>query len=113
MAILTFEVKTYTVLLGCKIGVGMTNLPYVPAVIQCKGAAGETFLVAFGPDVSSSKAFTYLGQKRGGIPVPVSELPNYIDLLRNEKPIYAQISDTQIDNLNLLKTDPEPVGEGE
>lgn len=35
-----------------------------------------------------------------------------IDLLRNESPIYAHLSDTSPTTGNYLSTDPEPIGEG-
>jgi hypothetical protein len=48
----------------------------------------------------------------GAIFVPFSELYQYVDIARNEKPLYASLNS---DNPNWmsLTTSAEPVGEGE
>lgn len=114
MAIMTFEIKTYTVLLGSKIGIGFPNMNYCYALITCKGAAGEELLVVFGDvPVQGQSNFSDLSKKRGGIAIPVSQFDNYMGTLRFEKPVYGQICSTSPGNLNLLKTSEEPVGEEE
>ena len=49
---------------------------------------------------------------RGTIFAPLEHFPWYIDLLRNEAPIYARISSSQ-PFTNTLETGFEPAGEGE
>jgi hypothetical protein len=114
MAILTFEIKDYEVLLGSKIGVGLPNMNYAYALITCTGAANEKLTINFGDvPVQGQSNYTNMPAKRGGIAVPMSHFDNYLNTLRYEKPIYGQICDTSPGTLNILKTTQEPVGEGE
>ena len=114
MTIISFQITTYRVLLGSKIGIGFPSLNYCYALITCTGAAGEQLLLAFGDvPVQGQSNFSNLGQKRGGVAVSMSQFGSYLDILRNEKPVYGQICDTNPDTLNLVKTTEEPVGEGE
>lgn len=111
---LSFEIKTYDVLLGEKIGVGFPNLNYACGWISCKGAGGEQLLIVFAPSqaaVDAAGTFTDIVRKRGGIVAPMSSFWNYIDILRNEAPVYGQIESTQPESLNLLKITAEPVGD--
>ncbi len=50
--------------------------------------------------------------KVGAIFIPFTELQNYIDLVRNEKPIYAYLNSSKPE-WNSLRTSSEPVGEEE
>ena len=48
----------------------------------------------------------------GAIFVPFADLPTYVDLVRNEKPVYAHLNSESLDWM-CLTTSPEPVGEAE
>jgi hypothetical protein len=114
MTTLRFEVKTYEVLLGKTIGVGFKNLNYASGVIRCWGAGGEELMVVFASSPALADAgsnFANVGQKRGGIVAPMSSFGFYLDLLREEGPVYAQIDSTSPDSLNLLETGLEPVAD--
>ncbi len=114
MTTLSFEIKTYRVLLGKSIGVGFQNLGYACGWISCAGAAGEQLLIVFASTQALTDAagnFTDLAGKRGGIVAPMSSFASYIDLLRNEGPLYGQIDSGSPNSLNLVKTGPEPVSD--
>ncbi len=114
MTTLAFEIKSYEVLLGKKVGVGFKNLNYASGLIRCRGAAGEELLIVFASSQALADAagnFTDIGQKRGGIVAPMSSYGFYLDLLRDEGPVYGQIESTYPDSLNLLKTGSEPVAD--
>jgi hypothetical protein len=114
MTILNFEVKTYQVLLGKTIGVGFTNLNYAAATIDCRGAGGEQLLIVFAATQAQADVggnFTDLTRKRGGVVAAMSSFPAYIDLLRNEGPVFAQVDSGSPNTLNLLKTGAEPVAD--
>ncbi len=51
-------------------------------------------------------------QKKGYMFVPFADLPVYVDLLRNEKPIYAHLRGDRPEWTSVT-TAKEPVGEGE
>ena len=113
MSTLHFKIKSYEVILGHKIGSGLQGLAWASAWITCNGQGGEKLIVTFAPDVSAAKNYTAMVDKRAGIVAPMSSFPAYIDILRNEKPVYGQMDDTYPDNLNLITTLAEAVGEGE
>ena len=114
MASLTFEIKNYQVILGSKLGVGLSNMSFAYASIYCYGVTGEVLNIYFGDvPVQGKSNYANIQTKRGGIAVPMSQFDNYINILRYEKPIYGQINDTNPDTLNVLKTIQEIVGEGE
>jgi hypothetical protein len=50
--------------------------------------------------------------KRGWMSVPIDEMPTFIDVLRNEKPIWAYVN-SEKPNGNGFRTGVEPVGEEE
>lgn len=114
MTILSFEVKTYQVLMGKAIGVGFSGLNHAAATISCRGPANEQLLIVFAATQAQADAggnFTDLAGRRGGIVAPMSSFGSYVDILRNEGPIYAQIDSGAPNNLNLLKTGAEPVAD--
>lgn len=116
MAVLRFGIKTYEVLLGKKIGVGFTGLNYATGWISCRGASGEQLLIVFAPTqalVDGSANFTDINAKRGGIVAPMSSFGAYVDLLRNEQPLYGQIDSANPESMNLLISGLETVGEEE
>jgi len=115
MASKTFEVKNYVLNMGYKNtatwgGVGILIQGY----IACYGAAKERFIV-YGLHPSSpvpaAPVYNVAGNV-GAIFVPFTELHQYVDLVRNEKPVYASLNS---DNPNWmsLSTSSEPIGEGE
>ena len=65
------------------------------------------------PDGSSLPAPWYNpAAKSGAFYRPISQMELYLDVLRNEKPVYASMDD-QSPGGNALRTYPEAVGEGE
>lgn len=111
---LHFEVKNYQVLMGKSIGVGFAGLNYASATISCRGAAGEQLLIVFAATQALADGggnFTDVANRRGGIVAPMSSFAAYLDVLRNEGPIYAQIDSGVPNNSNILKTGPEPVAD--
>jgi len=116
LASLNFEIQTYEVFLGKKIGVGFPGLNYANGWISCKGAGGEQLLIVFASTqafADGASNFTNIGGKRGGIVAPMSSFAFYIDILRNESPVYGQIDSVSPESLNLLKTALEPAGDFE
>jgi hypothetical protein len=115
MATKTFEVTNYALNAGYRntaIWGGVTI--QIQGYAACYGADGSRFIV-YGLHPSSpvpaSPAYNVAGNV-GAIFVPFSDLHNYVDLLRNEKPLYANLNS---DNPNWmsLRTSQEPVGEEE
>jgi len=114
MAIKTFSVKTY------EIGVGYKNSAIwggVSILIQghlvCNSGDGYRFIVYGLHPASAVPPPVYIeANKVGAIFIPFADLHNYVDLVRNEKPINVYLNSTS-PNWNSLRTSAEPVGEQE
>ena len=114
MAIRTFEILTYKVKLGSRLTAtfGVTTIKAL-GIISCSGPDNQRIVAYFLNDESliPNPAVTYEG-KWGNIFLPKDMLPVWIDLLRNEKPVYGYIN-TEIPKLTNISTSQEPVGEEE
>jgi hypothetical protein len=112
MATKSFEVKAYRVFLG----LGSVDNVQFDGYLDCLDAtAGWAYhqTVYFLPDGSSLPPPWYSASgKSGGFYRPISQMGLYVDLLRNEKPVWASMDD-QNPGGNCLRTYPEAVGEGE
>ena len=114
MPTVTYAVLNYTISLHRPLawnfgGQGVVNV----ASILCTGDSDHRLLVGFQPQGEAPGANYYnAGNKTAYLIRPQSEFQWYVDLLRNEKPIYAHINE---DNpaFIFLNSGPEPVGEGE
>jgi len=111
MARKRFEVKEYRVFLGTKLGVGRC------AQIDCIGSdeTSELLYLMFWPkNIPVPQNRSIINQSRvvGHMNLPSKQYPWYVDLLRNEAPIWAMIDDTDPES-NTISTTSEPVGEEE
>jgi hypothetical protein len=107
MSMPSFEVTSYKVQLSRKIGVGLA------AQIQCMGDDNQSLFISFMPsDEALPNNFSDVELKTGAIFRPSSEYAWYLDLLRNEGPIYAHLIPEDPDG-NSLSTWFEPIGTGD
>lgn len=80
--------------------------------VTCYGG-DHRFIAYFLTDDSPVPKPTYVvGNKVGAIFLPFKEIGPFVDLLRNEKPVYAYLNSEKPD-WNSIKTSKEPVGEEE
>jgi hypothetical protein len=114
MASANFEVTYYRARLGNGALSGGTIS--VVGYIACFDAAANwtyTYTIYFMPDGASlAEPFYDPSRKVGASFRPISQWAMIIDILRNEKPVYALMYDSKPDQNSLL-TGQEPVGEGE
>ena len=114
MAIRIFEILSYKVKLGYRLSAtfGVTTIKAL-GIISCTGNDDQRVIVYFLHDESliPNPAVSKEG-KWGNIFLPKEMMPVWIDMLRNEKPVYGYI-DTDIPNLTNVSTSNEPVGEEE
>jgi hypothetical protein len=112
MAHVHFEVKYYRVSLTRGVAEGANIFGWV----QCLDKQADWvygFTVFFVPDDDNlPPSFYNPAVKSGATFRPISQMPLYIDLLRNEAPVFVSMND-EIEDLNRVSTWPEPVGEGE
>jgi hypothetical protein len=113
MTIYQFPVEYYTITLGHAntASWGGTQIR-ARGMLVCYGG-DHRFIAYFLTDDSPVAAPVYIpANKVGAIFLPFREMAPFVDLVRNEKPIYAYLnSDTP--QWNSLKTGQEPVGEEE
>ena len=81
-------------------------------IVACYGA-DHRFIAYFLTDDSSVPNPVYIVKNRvGAIFLPFKEMGPFVDLVRNEKPIYAYLNSDRPD-WNNLSTSKEPIGEEE
>ncbi len=107
-----FMVKNYKISLGFESSGGGGG-PKSRGYLACLGDNEHCFVVYFSapgnemapPCCSSDATF-------GSIDVPVDEMQHYVDLVRNEKPVYVYLNSDK-PQWNSISTSKEPVGEEE
>lgn len=114
MAIKTFAVSSYEAGMGFKnsaVWGGVSIL--IQGHLACNSSDGYRFIIYGLHPTSAVPAPVYIeANKVGAIFIPFANLQNYIDLVRNEKPIHVYLNSDQ-PNWNSLRTSAEPVGEQE
>lgn len=112
MVIKSFEVKNYQVKVGYEMSGGGGG-PKSRAYVVCYGDNGHRFVIYFAAPGSTMAPPRYSpNSKFGSINVSIDEMPHYVDLLRNEKPVFAYLNSDK-PQWNGISTSREPVGEEE
>ena len=114
MATRTFQVTSYTIKLGDKLEAtfGGTTIK-ARGVISCIGPDDQRVVGYFLSDDSPVPApTTTIGGKWGPVFLPKEMMPLWVDILRNEKPLYGYINTDHPEWTNV-STSTEPVGEEE
>lgn len=114
MATKNFSVSNYVAQMGFKSSASWSGVSIlIQGYLTCYSSDGYRFIVYGLHPASPVPAPVYIeANKVGAIFIPFNELSNYIDLVRNEKPIYAYMNSSS-PNWNSLRTSSEPVGEEE
>jgi len=113
MATVAFEIKTYEVKIAREMNgsAGGLNLKFA-AYILCRGDEYHSVIYVL-DDTSPVPVNTYLpAYKRGTIFVPRWQFEWFLDLLRNEKPVFCYLN-SSTPKWNSIYTGREPVGEQE
>lgn len=103
----SFEVNKYKVTQGLDFSRGSTTFD---TYIECNGDEGESLTILFVKDHAVS-GFSDVRAKRGTSHVPAEQFDWYVDLLRNETPVYAIIDGNP--KINGLQTGHEDIGQSE
>lgn len=107
----TFRVESYKVVLGREL-VSPEGFKFF-AVIRCEGAEGIVSSFAFLRSDSPPAKNTYDPEEKYGMTyLPPEQYLLYLDLLRNENPVFAYL-DSDEPEYNSLHTLREPVGAGD
>jgi hypothetical protein len=112
MTTATVEIESYLVQVGYESSGGAGG-PKSRGIVACYGQGGYTFLIYLAAPGSVTAPPRYNSNRKiGSINVPVDEMNHYVDILRNEKPVYLYMN-SENPQWNHIRTSKEPVGEGE
>jgi len=112
MPTIVTEIESYYVQIGYE-STGGAGGPKSRGVIACHGDGGYLFLIYLAaPGSSTAEPRYHPDGKIGSINVPVGETGNYLDILRNEKPLFMYMN-SENPEWNNIRTSLEAVGEGE
>ena len=114
MALRTFLVTSYTIKLSDKLSAtfGATTLK-ARGIVSCIGADNQRVVAYFlSPDSPIPAPTTTIEGRWGPVFLPEESMAVWIDMLRNEKPLYGYIN-TEHPEWTSVSTTEEPVGEEE
>ena len=113
MAIKNFQVDRYKMALGQEMSATWGGQQIrIRGYVACYGG-GHRFIAYFLTDDSPVPEPVYIADNKvGAIFRPFNEMQPFVDLVRNEKPVYAYLNSDRPE-WNSLKTANEPVGEEE
>lgn len=109
-----FEIKTYMIIWRQmevrEIGGVMVN---IRGIVRCNGEDGYVMDVIFvSPESDFPDPIYDVANKKGFLFMPISDIMAFVDMLRNEEPIYGHLRGDRPDWMSVT-TSQEPVGEGE
>src|SRR5687767_6568133 len=111
MATTHFTVSTYHITLYRDATGGGASSSF-DALVALLGEGNTVYVHFLNSDTITGNSFWFPATKFGRIFMRRTLLPVVIDILRNEKPVFCQMSDT-VSGLRQISTTLEPVGEGE
>lgn len=113
MAVKRFVVHSYSVKLGDALTATWSGTQIkARGIVACRGR-DHRFIAYFLTEDSPVPNSVYVeANKVGAVFRPFEEMSAYVDLLRNEKPIYAYLNSSKPE-WNNLSTSEEPIGEEE
>lgn len=114
MATKNFNVNYYRTSVGFKKSATWGGVQIkAQGYISCYGNGGYRFIMYFlHKDSQVPSPVFHPNTKVGAIFLPFEDMPIYLDIVRNEKPIYAYLNSSKPE-WNGISTSNEPVGEEE
>lgn len=113
MATESFMIQNYQVALGHGLSATWNGTAITSrGSIVCHGAEHQLVAYFLAEDSPVPKPVYDVDEQVGAIFLPFDAMDAFVDLLRNEKPIYAHL-DSDSPESNQIRTTREPVGEGE
>ncbi len=108
-----FEIKTYTVIWrqAEKRTFGDAEVT-VRGLVRCAGDEFKLDVFFVAPESPMPDPGFDVEKKSGHMFMPISDIAAFIDVLRNEKPIFGHLRGDRPEWTSVTTT-PEPVGEGE
>lgn len=113
MSAQVFEIKNYMVIwrqLEERDFNGVTV--QIRGIVRCSGDEYSMDVVFYAPGSDYPDPVFEEDKKKGYMFMPMSDMPGFVDVLRNEKPIFGHLR-TDRPDWTSVTTSQEPVGEGE
>lgn len=110
----SFTVKHYMLNLGYKMTATALDGTEIKArgVISCEGDDHRFIMYFLTEDSPIPEPFYNVATKTAAIYLPFEDMCQFVDLLRNEEPVYAYL-DSDRPEWSNIGTSREPIGEGE
>ncbi|HPX56666.1 MAG TPA: hypothetical protein PK425_09025 [Syntrophales bacterium] len=107
-----FEVKNYQITMGTDLAsIESGRDVKICAIIGCYGDEYKLMIHFVAENEGQPKSVYDADKKTGAIFQPISRMAGYIDLLRNEKPLFVHLNE-KVEWITI-GTGHEPIGEGE
>lgn len=84
----------------------------IRGIVRCIGDEYSMDVLFIAPDSPYPDPVIELDKKKGYLFMPISDLHAFVDMLRNEHPVYGHLRGDRPDWTSIT-TSQEPVGEGE
>ncbi len=111
--IAVFEIKEYVIVLRQLEFQNFHGIDIkLRGIVRCFGDDYNLDIYFLNDDSNYPKPLFIPDEKRGFMFVPLQYMPMYVDLLRNEKPLFAHLRGDKPEWTSITTTK-EPVGEGE
>lgn len=110
----TFAIESYVVSTGYGIPATWNGVTIkAQAYLACYGSGGDRLIAYFlAPDSPVPQPIYDVPRRTGAIFLPFSDMAPYVDLVRNESPVFAHLNSEHPEWI-ALRTAREPVGEEE
>ena len=113
MPAIRFQIEKYQVTLGADLPSIITDVDVkVAGIVGCYGKGYQLMINFIEDNQPMPQAMYDEKRKTGAIFIPVSRIDTYVDLLRNEKPVFAYCNSEKPEWSNI-STEHEETGEGE
>lgn len=113
MTIKQFSVTSYVEALGTGMSATWSGKTIkAKGYVACYGGDHRFIAYFLAPDSPVPDPVYVVANKVGAIFLPFEDMDQYVDMVRNEKPVYAYLNSDH-PQWNSLKTSKEPVGEEE
>lgn len=84
----------------------------IRAIVRCSGAEYKMDVFFLAPDSPYPPPVFQPGEKKGYMFMPISDIMPFVDMLRNESPVFGHLRGDKPEWTSVT-TSNEPVGEGE
>lgn len=84
---------------------------FIRAIVRCSGEGYTLDVIFVAPDSPMPEPIYEQDKKHGYMFMPIADLNAFVDVLRNESPIYGHLRNDRPDFTSVTTTQ-EPVGEG-